>query len=97
MCTTVKFSMNKRMQDFLQKNLWSILVAMIMIAVAWGIFSTRLTTVEAQVIKAQSDVDKYVQLTERVIVLEEREKSTAEDVKEIKESIKDIKKHFDIP
>lgn len=87
---------NDYMQEFIQKNLWNLIITFVAIITAWSFLNSRVANLEAKAYDQQQQIVQYSGLVERVIKLEENRQVVASDIKEIKDDLKDLKKHFEI-
>lgn len=84
------------MQEFIQKNLWNIIITAGAILIAFSTLSGRVQAVESDHDTLEARIVKIEDLTERLIVIEERTGNNREDILEIKNDIKDLKDHFNL-
>ena len=77
----------EKLNEWIFKNSWQFILALVSIAITYGVLITRVSAIEKRNEKVDPLVDRFIQL-------EERDKQLFLDISEIKADIKDIKKEL---
>lgn len=78
------------LNDFVERNLWAIIMLVIGGAIFYATISSSVTANAKEIDDLNKKVDSLQSLVERIIILEEHDKTFAEDLSEMKTDLKSI-------
>lgn len=78
------------MNEWLQKNSWSILIVTTGVVGSWAVNDYRISRVEAETIQLREDIGAISSIALDVAVLTERSNQQKEDIKEMSDKIDEL-------